>query len=743
MGTYRPRVFRFSLAADRRAFDELGKAAPEPISVCDSYEAQLQGLLKSREPRRRWTHDELRLESERHYSGRAPDEAGVWVFYPWRQTLVHLLDPEDFLELRTSRNRYKITGDEQRVLRRLKIGIVGLTGGSELAQTLAMEGISRELRLADSSKLELDHLNRMRESVVHLGSSKVTLAARAIAEIDPFIEVVCFDQKLTASSVDTLISGLDMLIEESPTHKTSSVCRRQAQRFRVPLISAAADRASLRIERFDRDFTRAVPSQENDANETGRGIPWRETGISDKLGASLAEVGESIVSLPRLASDVSLGAALATHVIRRIALEELRQSGLHSVELENIVADASSPLTSVASTQHGERLALSGSTRLEQQLQEMSLEPEPGQLALGADTLSALMEAAQAAPSRANEQPWHWGLRGSTLWLSAKPRFGCRLLDYRGGATQIALGTATENLVLKAHALGMNVKLDLSLSGQELGAVGFKFYPPGSTVPDAESHDHDHLIAQLSARCTNRRVMAPGRVPAASLSRLCEAAASIPSCQLRFVDDQPAIAEIATLAARAERIRMLHPVGARELLREIRWTVDEARQTRDGIDLATLDFTESENAAFSVLGTPGVADLLRRWRLGRGLENPTRRALLASSAIGMVGVDGDDARRHYLAGRAIQRLWLTATEQRLSLHPCTTCLYLFARAFGGAATEFDAETVGELYGLHARLRAVFGNRDREVFLFRVFPESAPPLRSLRRTPDMARNGAEQ
>lgn len=41
-----------------------------------------------------------------------PEEYGVWVYYPWSTRLVHLLDEAEFIELRTNRNKYKLTPEE-------------------------------------------------------------------------------------------------------------------------------------------------------------------------------------------------------------------------------------------------------------------------------------------------------------------------------------------------------------------------------------------------------------------------------------------------------------------------------------------------------------------------------------------------------------------------------------------------------------------------------------------------------
>jgi len=52
-----------------------------------------------------------------HLAGRQGAEYGRWVHYPWSGRLVHLLAEDELRELRSNRNRDKITAEEQAQLR--------------------------------------------------------------------------------------------------------------------------------------------------------------------------------------------------------------------------------------------------------------------------------------------------------------------------------------------------------------------------------------------------------------------------------------------------------------------------------------------------------------------------------------------------------------------------------------------------------------------------------------------------
>jgi molybdopterin/thiamine biosynthesis adenylyltransferase len=741
---YRPLLLRRSEAADREILELLQGELPR-VDVRDTVRQQLEGLIRSRRPKNSPTRHELDAEVHRYSGDRAQADIGVWVYYPWRRCLVHLLEEADFIELRTSRNRYKITLDEQALLARQKVGIVGLSVGSQVALTMACERTCGELRLADFDVLELSNLNRLRDGVLSLGLPKTTIAARSIAELDPFLKVVCFPKGLNSDNLDDFLLGdgkLDVLVDECDGLAMKLECRHRARELGIAVVMEANDRATLDIERFDREPARPILhglldgldlSRIRELRSNDEKVPYLmpmvgESTMSDKLRASLLEVGESIETWPQLASDVALGAGLVTNVVRRMALGQLTESGRHFVDLEELVRDEGSPTPEPTPT---DVRAAAIDARSEGLKAEAPPESSPGQIAPSEETLALLLDAAVRAPSGANEQPWQWVRLKEDLWLLPRNRFGNSLLNYRDAATFMALGAAAENLVLRAHRLGLDVRLEAPSVHQRVPSCRFKFFPSGGSAEGLEPTTWDALEPMIAERHTNRRRTAATLVPKEQLDELADVAATVPGLELRFVSQRAAVAEVAHVAAAADRIRMLNPAGHRDLVREIRWTKEDAERERDGIDLRSLDLTAAEHAGLRMLRSPRVPELLRRWKVGHGLEKLTASALSSSSAIGLLTVPRESIRERFLAGRALERVWLAAARLGLSLQPHTSSIFLFARALGGGGAGIDAATIGELMALQARLRGVFEARGTEVFLFRLFPRCEPLVRSLR------------
>src|SRR5690606_14080404 len=142
---------------------------------------------------------------------------GLYIYYPWSNKLVHIVTQEEFIELRTSRNKHKITEEEQEKLSKATIGVIGLSVGQSVALTLAMERSFGTLRIADFDTLELTNLNRIRVGISSMGLPKTIVVAREIAEIDPFLKVELFNEGITDKNIDDFFGEskpLDLLIEE-------------------------------------------------------------------------------------------------------------------------------------------------------------------------------------------------------------------------------------------------------------------------------------------------------------------------------------------------------------------------------------------------------------------------------------------------------------------------------------------------------------------------------------------------
>ncbi|MEX2589611.1 MAG: ThiF family adenylyltransferase, partial [Chitinophagales bacterium] len=245
---YKPDFFNLSHEKDRHAFEALLKQ-PD-LRIADELHGQLRELIKSQHPKHKFTSEELDAEAKKYCGDTPPEEYGVWVYYPWLNKLVHILDEQEYKAVRTNRNQFKIMPEEREILAKKKIGVLGLSVGQSVAIALSMERSYGELRIADFDILELSNLNRIRSGVQDLGLLKTISTARQIAEIDPFLNVKCFHEGITEENIESFFldgGKLDIVLDECDGLDIKILARKKAKELKVPVIMETSDRGMLDI----------------------------------------------------------------------------------------------------------------------------------------------------------------------------------------------------------------------------------------------------------------------------------------------------------------------------------------------------------------------------------------------------------------------------------------------------------------------------------------------------------------
>jgi hypothetical protein len=115
---YKPLFYRLGNAADLQNFNKL--LDTPGIKVTDHILDQIREFVKYKNPDKRFSTEVLESETKKHLGSTDLNEYGVWVYYEWSNRLVHILDEEEFIEVRTSRNQYKITREERDILAKKK-----------------------------------------------------------------------------------------------------------------------------------------------------------------------------------------------------------------------------------------------------------------------------------------------------------------------------------------------------------------------------------------------------------------------------------------------------------------------------------------------------------------------------------------------------------------------------------------------------------------------------------------------
>lgn len=711
------RPLLFSLPAQQEALAAL-LASGEVRAASDTLSSQLEELIDARHPR--GISPAEREAARAALTGGDPAHFGVWVFYPWSGRLARVLPEAMYRELRSDRNRYKINSTEQERLRGASIGIVGLSVGQAAAVTLVQEGIGSRFRLADFDTLGLSNMNRLRASAADLGVHKAILAARAMFEIDPFLEIELFPRGLDAETLDPFLDGLSLVLEECDDLALKLLLRERARAKKLPVLMETSDRGLLDIERFDLEperplFHGLIGSLSSVALRQLRPeervtVVIRILGEDQSVGAraSLIEMKESLSTWPQLASAISLGAGIVTDAARRVLLGSLTCSGRFSVDLEALVSPQGALSLVPVSLELGPSPAPAPLPAL----------PARGQEGPTPEELHYLVAHASTAPSGGNVQPWRFVWNGTALRAEIDPARGS-FLDVDGSASRVALGGAVELLRCAGAALGLRAD-----SVIEEGGFTVRF----SRVSPWE----EPLAAWIGERCTNRRPGEPRELAPDDLHALLATAEDAGS-RLALVTDPAARAALGAVVGDGEAFRFFDARLHQEMMSELRFPSATTERANDGIDVATLELPPAGLATLRLLRDRALIERLAQSGARGGLGRPARWSLLASSAIGMLWVPGRGQEAYLRGGAALARVWLRATQRGLAFQPWSPLLYLVAR-LAQSPGDFTPEAQATLRGLAEGYRAHFPTRgnETEVLLFRVAYAAQPSARSLRR-----------
>jgi adenylyltransferase/sulfurtransferase len=129
------------------------------------------------------------------------------------------------------------------------VGVGGL--GCPAALYLASSGVGR-LTLADSDNVDLTNLQRQilyrTESV---GARKVEEARKALAAVNPEVEIVALAKRVDGNDLDRLVAAADVVLDCSDNFATRHALNRACVQHRKPLVSGAAIRFDGQLMVFD------------------------------------------------------------------------------------------------------------------------------------------------------------------------------------------------------------------------------------------------------------------------------------------------------------------------------------------------------------------------------------------------------------------------------------------------------------------------------------------------------------
>ena len=146
---------------------------------------------------------------------------------------------------------HEIGGPGQQKLKQAKVLVIGAGGlGSPAILYLAAAGVGT-IGVVDDDVVSLSNLQRQ---VLHatdeVGHPKTESAGRAVARINPHVNLVAHNTRLNTDNAAALIGAYDMVLDGSDNFDTRYLVNRAAVSAKVPLVSGAIGRWDGQISVF-------------------------------------------------------------------------------------------------------------------------------------------------------------------------------------------------------------------------------------------------------------------------------------------------------------------------------------------------------------------------------------------------------------------------------------------------------------------------------------------------------------
>lgn len=300
----------------------------------------------------------------------------------------------------------------------------------------------------------------------------------------------------------------------------------------------------------------------------------------------------------------------------------------------------------------------------------------------------ACIRSALCAPSPDNTQPWRFEWRADAVTIRLDTSHTGRFLDAGGAFPMFSLGAVIENFAQTASALGHGLHADASDAAGR--GVLVRLVPRVDTTRDL------HLA--IARRHTFRGALHPLENDDV-LDDLQRDVA--PGFKLRWVNQRREWAALATVMARAERLRFGNRTCHTEMHGALRFGAAE-----DGLPAGTLGITPTQAALLRMLRPWPLMRALRRLGGTRLMARESHRALRQCAGLGVLTQETGGSWLD--AGRAFQQVWLAMVDAGITLQPWAVTVMLASTLDWERGPAFCAKERVEarqiVTDLHAALR---------------------------------------
>jgi nitroreductase len=347
-------------------------------------------------------------------------------------------------------------------------------------------------------------------------------------------------------------------------------------------------------------------------------------------------------------------------------------------------------------------------------------------------SINEILQLAVHAPSGDNSQPWRFEVRDSVIDIHNLPEKDNPVLNYRQGGSYIAHGALVENIVLAAGKFGYAAEI-------------LPFPTPGNDVHTARivltkaDVRPSPLVDCIPHRHTNRRPYRSDALDKEQLGLLMDCVRELSSngeVSFAFTQEAAPKQTLGACASSIEQVVLENELLHGLLFKDVVWSQAEESKLRSGMFITTMELAPPQRLAFRMASRWKVMKALNLLGLSRLIAKQDAKLYATGAGMGVLLVrENAGAKDFLLVGRALQRIWLTATQLGLHLQPLAALVFAAMTLEGGGEDKFSPKHADIIRANDRAIRETLKlGPDRRVAMMFRLGQAAPPSAFCSRKP---------
>lgn len=324
-----------------------------------------------------------------------------------------------------------------------------------------------------------------------------------------------------------------------------------------------------------------------------------------------------------------------------------------------------------------------------------------------------ILERSINAPSGDNSQPWRFEVKGSVVYLYSIPERDVSMYNYKQRGSLVAHGALLENISIVSSRFGYQAKIDLFPKNEGENCTASITFEKSESVVNS-------LGEFIKDRSTNRRLYKKEPLSSQQRNEILFTAEEVGGVNIVLVEDGDKKELLGKVASLNEKLILENQYIHDILFSTLIWTEEEEKKKKMGMYAHTLELKPPQMAVFKLLKSWPFAKFMTKLGFPKVLQKESSNLYASCSAIGAILIK-DSSKENFIAtGRALERIWLKAIKNGLSLQPITAIPYLYQKVSEGNMENLSQQHADLIKEAYKKMEQIFNSEGKLIsMVFRI------------------------